>query len=146
MLIALLVITVLVGIWLTQYHSDIYNIGVCSFMASGIIAIFLIITLVIYIGYTYNEERIEMLEQHNQEIETRIRVVVENYLEHEGNIYDFENEDITMLFVLVPQLSSNVVVQREMELYISNSEEIKSLKLGTIDRKVLAWWLWFGNS
>ena len=132
-----------------DYFKDTYEdyliFPILGLVVFGVSLTAFVINLGNYESIKYNEERIEMLEQHNQEIETRIRVIVENYLEYEGNIYDFENEDITTLFVLIPQLSSNVVVQREMELYISNSDEIKSLKLRTINRKVLAWWLWFGN-
>lgn len=126
-----------------------------ALIASGLVialsAVVLIFTSITWIGMlasynniAYNEQRIAMLEEHNQIIEAKIRLVVKDYLEHEEEVYDFDNTSLLVLLIKLPELKSDALVKQELDLYVANSDEIKTLKLQSIDRGIIAWWLWFG--
>lgn len=127
-----------------------------ALIASGLVIAFSVVVLIFtsitwigmfasYNNIAYNKQRIAMLEEHNQIIEAKIRLVVKDYLEHEEEVYDFDNTSLTVLLIKLPELKSNALVKQELDLYVANSDEIKTLKLQSIDRGIIAWWLWFGH-
>ena len=98
-----------------------------------------------YTSISYNEARIEILEENNAQIETRIEAAVNKYLEHEQEIIDLEKIDAMFLVMQIPELKADKLIKQEIDLYLENNSEIRKLKLDRVERSMIAWWLWFGS-
>lgn len=72
---------------------------------------------------------IKMYEEENAKIEESVTTAVETYLEHEYNIYDsLQGQDLTILVACYPQISSNELVMKQLDIFLVNSNKIKELK------------------
>ena len=49
-----------------------------------------------------------------------------------------------MVFVMYPEIKSDDLVTRQINLYIENNKQIKSLKSQKLNYHLMAWWLYFG--
>lgn len=99
-----------------------------------------------YINYCHAEERIELVEAKNTDIENEIQIAVREYMEHEHKTYeDLSPNNAIAVATAYPELSSNELIKEQISTYKSNRDEILQLKQQTIDRKIKAWWLWFGK-
>lgn len=99
-----------------------------------------------YIDYCHAEERIELVEAKNTDIENEIQIAVREYMEHEHKTYeDLSPNDAIAVATAYPELSSNELIKEQISTYKSNRDQILQLKQQTIDRKIKAWWLWFGK-
>lgn len=93
------------------------------------------------------DDRIEMYQSENTKIENRIAECVQEYQKHEIEIVSEVSPDnaITMV-ALYPELKSDELVKKQIEVYIENNEKIKELKEDKIYGDVYRWWLYFGGS
>lgn len=99
-----------------------------------------------YIDDSYADERIEIVKTKNAEIEQEIQVAVKSYLEHEGKTYaDMTADEALAVAVAYPELASNELVKEQIATYKSNREQVLQYEQRKIDKKVKAWWLWFGS-
>ena len=107
--------------------------------------------LIDYVNAQTYPERIRMYEQENAKIESSISIVVENYMSYEKDTYEklsVANMDTTNIMALVslfPTLSSDKLVQSQIDTLVSNNQSIKALKESQISAKQAAWWLFFGS-
>ena len=115
----------------------------------GILLLFsLIATLVVGVGYSQIrviDNKISLYQKENAKIEEQINIIVEKYQTYEKDT--FENckiEDPTMVFVMYPELKSDSLVTKQIELYVENNRQIKRLKSEKLDYNLMAWWLYFG--
>lgn len=93
------------------------------------------------------DSQMQMYENENQELEQKVSTAVEKYIQHEQMTFSDLKPDEAMAYVsLYPELKSDALVQQEVNLYISNIEEIKQLKEEKIKGDVYRWWLYFGKS
>lgn len=91
------------------------------------------------------DEKIAMYTEENQRIETMVTTSVEKYLEHEFNIFDnLQGEDIQTLLVVYPEINSNELVKRQVEIFVENNNKIKELKTEKLNIKVWRFWVYFG--
>ena len=92
------------------------------------------------------DSKIEMYQTENAEIETTINYIVEGYKDYEQNVFENSKEGIdpVVLYSMYPELKSNELVNKQIDIYIQNKDTIKELKSQQIDSEVLAWWLYFG--
>lgn len=112
----------------------------------GVISLLLIIFILksYYSGYVANE-KIIMYQEENIKIEEEINVLVEKYMNHEKNtLKEFKTKSSITLVSLYPELKSDELVKRQIEVYIRNNNEIKELKEKKIDLKLGKWLLYFG--
>ena len=73
-------------------------------------------------------------------------MIVSSYQEHEKEFYEtFKSVSTTTLVNLYPEIKSNDLVAKQIEIYLANEKEIKDLTLKNIDGGVLRWWAYFGN-
>ena len=112
-----------------------------------IITVIAILFLIVSVSDSFTiDEKIEMYQKENQNIETSITKVVENYKDYEKEI--FENvkpeEVITIATQIYPELKSNTLVEKQIDVYLKNNKKIKSLKEDKINYKICKWWLYFG--
>lgn len=159
MLIALLIIGTIIlaaGIFIYAkwgkklYYSDYEWIYYLFNTIGGIVlGVSLIATIVVGIEYTGHmtiDEKIEIYKQENANIENQMSIVVSEYMGFETDTLEkFKNESSTTLVSLYPELKSNTLVTKQLELYVENNKMIKSLECERLKYRVYAWWLFFGG-
>lgn len=126
--------------WL--YNTDLDNI----FRALGLTILVIVIAfgLILCGFYTASgsivDEKIAMYEEENIKIENQIDIIVKEYQKYEVEVYD--TMTAAMLF---PELTSNTLVQKQIEIYVNNNQQIKALKEEKFKHKLYGWWLFFKN-
>lgn len=102
--------------------------------------------------YMISNQKIQMYEEENTKIENQISAIIENYKTYENNTYaqslgkiDLSNDKIIVLTQLYPELKSNEMVTKQIEIYSNNNDKIKELKEQRLENGVSKWWLYFGN-
>lgn len=91
------------------------------------------------------DNKIEMYQKENANIEQEIDKVVKEYLKYKYNTatdLEIEKNSITILF---SELKSNILVQQQLEIYVSNDAKIESLKKEKSHIAKLKWLLYFGK-
>ena len=92
------------------------------------------------------EYKIEMYEQENAEIESDIAKIVEQYCKHENATFDAsEINSATTLVQMYPELKSDKLAMKQIDIYKENNDAIKSLKISQINCQKAKWWLYFGD-
>lgn len=76
------------------------------------------------------DEKIAVYEQENEKIETAIDVLVKEYMTQEEKIMikTANKESLITLVQLYPDLKSNDLVKKQMDIYVNNNKKIKKLK------------------
>ena len=127
------------------YEHD--NLGGVTTILSVVFTIVLSIALLI-VGITYSEsmvinDKIALYQEENQKIETSIDATVKQYQNYEQETFEKCKVDPTVVFMMYPELKSNELAVKQIELYAKNNEKIKKLKAERLDYKVYGWWLCF---
>lgn len=92
------------------------------------------------------DEKIAMYEEENTSIEESIDVAVKACMDFEASTYgELKDKDSINLVSQFPQLKSDTLVQKQIEIYVSNNNEIKALKEEKIDLSKSKWELYFGR-
>lgn len=92
------------------------------------------------------DAKIAMYEEENTRIEANIQKLVNNYMEFEHSTFtECNTESAVTLVSLYPELKSDALVAKEIEIYTENNEEIKNLKLKLINKSNYKFWLYFGK-
>lgn len=93
-----------------------------------------------------------MYEEENNNIQNSVSQIVESYKNYEQNTYseslkniDTNNTDIIVLTQLYPELKSNEMVNKQIDIYQENNNKIKGLKEEKINNEIAKWWLYFGK-
>ena len=124
----------------------------CALKITGaIVSIsFVVIYLISGACYLYTDKtidnKIELYQTENAEIESTIEVIVEGYKDYEQSIFNSVKEglDPIAVYSMYPELKSNELVAKQIDLYIENKNTIKSLQCEKIENEPTAWWLYFG--
>lgn len=117
---------------------------------AGIVSIIFLIWVFILInrvgtGYTI-DNKIAMYEEENASIEESINVTVKSYMDFEASTYgELKDKDAINLVSLFPELKSDTLVQKQIEVYVANNDKIKELKEEKIDLSKSKWKLYFGK-
>ena len=94
----------------------------------------------------YIDTKIEYLTEQNSQIDDEIKLIISSYQDHELEFYkEFENVSSATLITLYPELKSNELVNKQLDIYFANQQEIKELELKKIDGGVIRWWMNFGD-
>lgn len=92
------------------------------------------------------DRQIALYESENERIEQQISSIVEEYKQYEMYTYEkFSKRDVEVVVNLFPELKSNELVRKQIEVYTENNSKIKELKSQRIKTGVYAWWLYFGE-
>lgn len=109
----------------------------------------LIVAIVLCINVTDRsviDKKIAMYQKENTKIENQMDVLVSQYMKFETDTYgELKNESSITLVSLYPDLKSDELVKKQIEVYETNNKEIRKMKEQKIDLKVLKWWLYFGK-
>lgn len=105
------------------------------------------VNLVTKIGTAHMiDSQILMYEEENSKIEESINLAVQNYMDYESTTFTaLKDEDLISLVSLFPELKSDTLVQKQIEVYLSNNAQIKGLKKEKIDLSKAKWNLYFGR-
>ncbi len=92
------------------------------------------------------DSRIELYQSQNAEIESKIQATVASYLAHEKQAYrDLKPDNAIAVVSAYPELHSNELVKKQIEVYEDNNKKILGLKEEKLNQSVYRWWLYFGR-
>lgn len=133
-----------------SYYGDYNGLMIVSLTGAIAIGIVEIITIFSIIPIMVNgitaSEKIKMYQTENKKIENQIGELVKGYMDYESETYkNFKNESSITMVNLYPDLKSNELVQKQMNIYLTNNDKIKELNEKEIDTKIGKWLLYFGN-
>jgi hypothetical protein len=92
------------------------------------------------------DSKIELYQSQNTNIESKIQATVASYLAHEKQTYKGLKPDNAITVALVyPELHSNELVKKQIEVYEDNNKKIMGLKEEKLNQTIYKWWLYFGK-
>lgn len=122
---------------------------------TGCIAEFIVVIAIIYQCWGISQlqvadSKIAMYEEENIKIEQDIATIVKDYMNYEKDTYkvaseQIENSSLLVLTELYPDLKSNELVKKQIDVYTENNNKIKQLKEEKINNQTCKWWLYFGE-
>lgn len=112
-----------------------------------VIPLFIQILLIASLISSLNlDSRIELYQSQNAEIESKIQATVASYLAHEKQAYrDLKPDNAIAVVSAYPELHSNELVKKQIEVYEDNNKKILGLKEEKLNQSVYKWWLYFGR-
>lgn len=135
------VIITTLGIWLDEDEFGGFGIII---VAIALFGIFINIGCLVH-GRTL-DDKIAMYEQENTAIEQSIDVLVKDYYKHESDTYSSLKPENAVLFASAyPELQSNELATKQLEIYVDNNNKIKELKEDQINLSKNRFWLYFGR-
>lgn len=92
------------------------------------------------------QEKIQIYEDQNAQIEQSIDAAVKAYCEHEQITYvQMSDGAVALVAAAYPELASSELVKTQMEVWTSNSSELKDLKSDLVDFHRAQYFLYFGG-
>ena len=92
------------------------------------------------------QEKIQIYEDQNAQIEQSIDAAVKAYCEHEQITYTKMSDGaVALVAAAYPELASSELVKTQMEVWTSNSSELKDLKSKLVDFNKARYFLYFGG-
>lgn len=92
------------------------------------------------------QEKIQIYEEQNTQIEQSIDAAVKAYCEHEQITYvQMSDGAVALVAAAYPELASSELVKTQMEVWTSNSHELKELKSKLVDFHRAQYFLYFGG-
>ena len=92
------------------------------------------------------DSKIELYQSQNAEIESKIQATVASYLAHERQTYkDLTPVNAIAVVSAYPELHSNELVKKQIEVYEDNNKKILGLKEEKLNQSIYKWWLYFGR-
>ena len=130
-----------------RWRDGWYHPGACIGWAGIIVAITVCVGLGINVTrMNVIDEKIAMYQEENQAIEQQIATVVEQYQSYEKDVFkNSTTESAITLVSLYPELKSDKLVSKQLDVYVKNNNKIKKLKVEKIEGSVIRWWLYFGR-
>lgn len=116
----------------------------------GLIGLIALIGIFVNIGFlVYGrtlDDKIAMYKQENAAIEQSVDVLVKDYYKHESDTYSSLKPENAVLFASAyPELQSNELATKQLEIYVDNNNKIKELKEDQINLSRNRFWLYFGG-
>ena len=135
------VVLIILGVYITEDGLGEFGVVIVGIALLGI---FINIGILIY-GRTF-DDKIEMYEEENLRIEQSVNVLVKDYYKHESDTYSSLKPENAVLFASAyPELQSNDLAMKQLEIYVENNDKIKELKEDQINLSRNRFWLYFGR-
>ena len=150
MLIIILMFLIIICIvsWLLDQESEgiaglVYVLSSMGLIVS--LVAFAILLISISNGSTI-DSKIELYQSQNTDIESKIQATVASYLAHEKQTYkDLKPDNAIAVVSAYPELHSNELVKKQIEVYEDNNKKIMDLKEEKLNQSIYKWWLYFGR-
>lgn len=127
-----------------KYDVEWINAFTIIFIALAVLFCFLGIPGTIDSRYT--DQKIQMYQEENEKIEEDVSVIITQYMEHENETFDMSKiESSTVLIQMYPELKSDELVSKQIDIYNENNKKIKKLKLEKIKNQKAKFYLYFGG-
>ena len=144
------ILLLIIGIGLTCFIFMDNDTGEVFSGFGSLISVVALIGIIINIGILINgrtfDDKIEMYEQENAAIEQSVDVLVKDYYKHESDTYSSLKPENAVLFASAyPELQSNELATKQLEIYVDNNNKIKELKEDQINLSRNRFWLYFGR-
>ena len=144
------ILLLLIGIGLTCCIFMDNDTGEVFSGFGSLISVVALIGIIINIGILINgrtfDDKIAMYEQENAAIEQNVDVLVKDYYKHESDTYSSLKPENAVLFASAyPELQSNELATKQLEIYVDNNNKIKELKEDQINLSRNRFWLYFGR-
>ena len=92
------------------------------------------------------DSKVELYQTQNTEIESKIQATVASYLAHERQTYkDLKPDNAIAVVSAYPELHSNELIKKQIEVYEDNNKKIMGLKEEKLNQPIYKWWLYFGR-
>ena len=92
------------------------------------------------------QEKIQIYEDQNTQIEQSIDAAVQAYCEHEQITYvQMSDGAVALVAAAYPELASSELVKTQMEVWTFNSHELKKMKSKLVDFHRAQYFLYFGG-
>lgn len=123
-------------------NDDLAFLPICAFVIKMIALVYVTVCLV---ECRVIDNKIELYQTQNSEIENKVASVVREYMQHENKTFKElkTNESYITLVTLYPELKSDKLIEEEISLYEENNKKILSLKEQKINESIYKWWLYF---
>ena len=146
----MLILLLIIGIGLTCRIFMDNDTGEVFSGFGSLISVVALIGIIINIGILINgrtfDDKIAMYEQENAAIEQSVDVLVKDYYKHESDTYSSLKPENAVLFASAyPELQSNELATKQLEIYVDNNNKIKELKEDQINLSRNRFWLYFGR-
>ena len=143
LLFVIAVALIVLGVLLDDFAEYFVGIG-------SIVCIIAMVGIFINIDYLIRgrtlDDKIAMYEQENAAIEQSVDVLVKDYYRHESDTYSSLTPENAVLFASAyPELQSNELATKQLEIYVENNNNIKELKKDQINLSKNRFWLYFGR-
>lgn len=147
-ILGLLLIVCVISLFIFQANDSEVSliIGGLSLLGICVSFIVLIILLISVSNGSTIDSKIELYQTQNTEIESKIQATVTSYLAHEKQAYkDLKPNNAIAVVSAYPELHSNELVKKQIEVYEDNNKKIMSLKEEKLNQSIYKWWLYFGK-
>lgn len=120
--------------------------GVLGAIFSIVFSIWTLWNIIIVASGFGIQEKIQIYEDQNTQIEQSIDAAVKAYCEHEQITYvQMSDGAVALVAAAYPELASSELVKTQMEVWTSNSNELKDLKSDLVDFHRAQYFLYFGG-
>lgn len=145
-LLAILIISILID-KKSRYGNDCATyVSAASILGLIIIFMLFVCLLGVVSSGSMIDSKIELYQTQNTEIESKIQATVASYLAHERQTYkDLKPDNAIAVVSAYPELHSNELVKKQIEVYEDNNKKIMGLKEEKLNQSVYKWWLYFGK-
>lgn len=144
MLIVLLVLTFI--LMLITFWSDDEEFVIIPVIIFIVEIIALVICVSNLVGMRTIDNKIELYNIQNKEIEEKISIVVKQYMDFESETFkELKSDSYINLVALYPELKSDTLVQQQITLYTENNNKIIELKEKKLNKTIYKWWVYFGK-
>ena len=92
------------------------------------------------------KSRIAMYEERNAIIEQQVELTVKTFTDHETEVFNDANpESFITLVSLYPELKSDELMSKQIDVYLDNNQRICDLKEEELKLQRARFWLYFGK-
>lgn len=147
-ILGLLLIVCVISLFIFQANDSEVSliIGGLSLLGICVSFIVLIILLISVSNGSTIDSKIELYQTQNSEIESKIQATVTSYLAHEKQTYkDLKPDNAIAVVSAYPELHSNELIKKQIEVYEDNNKKIMGLKEEKLNQSIYKWWLYFGK-
>ena len=120
--------------WMSSFIFLLMELGVALCLIGGVV------------NERVIDNKIELLEKQNTEIEEKVELTVKTYMAFERDtLKEFKIDSYMQIANLYPELKSNELIQSQINLYEQNNEKILELRNEKVETSNYKWWLYFGR-
>ena len=113
----------------TRHDEVFYIMNIITGTISFVVLLAVIFVFGAVISKSGVSEKIKLYQSENEEIENTVYTMVKDYMEYEKKTYkEFDKKQAMNYVSLYPDLKSNELVAKQVEVYTANKKKLNELK------------------